>query len=117
MTSNEQRGLDAVTDDIKSAAHQAVIDCGHFTGDGEVERIVEHAIRVERQKHPAPSPQMRVTDEMVDVAAQAYWMEVYGRYRKSQKWPDDVHGRSEELFRAGCRAALNAALATQEKQP
>lgn len=51
-----------------------------------------------------------VTDETVEIAARAYWMEVYGRHRKSQKWPDDVYGRSEGLFRAGCRAALNAVI-------
>ena len=63
--------------------------------------------------HPAGSAgQEPVTDAMVETAAEAYWLEVYGRHRKSQKWPDDVHGRSEELFRSGCRAALEAVFAS-----
>lgn len=55
-----------------------------------------------------------VTDEMVEKAAEAYWMQVYGRHRKANKWPDDVYGSSQELFRDGCRAALEAALSAAE---
>lgn len=64
----------------------------------------------------------RVTDEMVEAAAAAYWMEVYGKVRSEKsgrpvKWPDDVIGGSQELFRDGCRAALLAALSIEQTQP
>lgn len=62
------------------------------------------------QATPSPESHVVVTDEMVERAAAAYWLEVYGRHRKSQRWPEDVHGGSERLFRDGCRAALNAVL-------
>lgn len=60
---------------------------------------------------------VEITEKMIEAAAEAYWLEVYGRHRKSQKWPEDVHGRSEELFRAGCRAALSAALRAEPREP
>lgn len=57
---------------------------------------------------------MKITDDMVEKAAEAYWFEVYGRHRKKPgKWPECVYGGSDELFRAGCRSALTAALAVQ----
>lgn len=93
-----------MNDDSEAKAYREGLSHGSPVMPNNQEKFAEDT--------PSPVAQMRVTDEMVDVAAQAYWMEVYGRHRKSQKWPDDVHGRSEELFRAGCRAALNAALAT-----
>jgi hypothetical protein len=62
----------------------------------------------------SPQQNKLVTDEMVEKAAAAYWLEVYGRHRKSQKWPEDVYGSHQQLFRDGCRAALSAALADHE---
>ena len=53
---------------------------------------------------------VNITDEMVEKAAEAYWLEVYGKHRKSKNWPDDVFGGSQQLFRDGCRAALIATL-------
>ncbi|MFY7925532.1 MAG: deoxycytidylate deaminase [Aquidulcibacter sp.] len=69
---------------------------------------------VETKKAAPPSSHAAVTDALVEKAAEAYWLEVYGRHRKSQRWPEDVHGGSARLFRDGCRAALIAALATTE---
>lgn len=70
----------------------------------------------ERRAGVTPEMHLRVTDEMVEKAAAAYWLEVCGRHRKSQQWPEDVHGGSQKLFRDGCRAALNAALSATEEQ-
>lgn len=57
-----------------------------------------------------------ITDEMVEAAAGAYWFEVYGKHRKQPcKWPDDVYGNSQVLFRDGCHAALEAAFAAMPK--
>jgi hypothetical protein len=69
-----------------------------------------------QHKNPSPETNLWVTDEMVEKAAAAYWLEVYGRHRKSQQWPEDVHGGSQQLFHDGCRAALNAALFAMEEQ-
>lgn len=56
-----------------------------------------------------PQPQ-EPTPEAVERAAEAYWREVYGRHRRGRdNWPDDVVGQSQDLIRAGTRAALIAA--------
>lgn len=57
-----------------------------------------------------------ITDGIVEAAAGAYWFEVYGKHRKQPcKWPDDVYGNSQVLFRDGCRAAIEAAFAAMLK--
>ena len=55
---------------------------------------------------------MQINDEMVEKAAAGYWNRVCSG--GTAKWPDDVSRDVQDIFREGCRAALEAALSTAE---
>lgn len=55
-----------------------------------------------------------VTDEMVEKAAAGYWDKVCSD--GTAKWPDDVFHETRDIFREGCRAALESALSAAEPE-
>ena len=53
-----------------------------------------------------PDPDSPEEAEAVERMAKMYWFEVYGKHRTNNRWPEDVLGGSQDLFRGGCLAAL-----------
>lgn len=58
---------------------------------------------------------MQISDEMVEKAAAGYWNKVCSI--GTARWPDDVSRDVQDIFREGCRAALEAALSAAEPRP